>query len=249
MVKPLVTVAVPSFNQASYLEQALDSLFAQELPLEIFVMDGGSTDGSVDILQRHASRFAGWRSRKDEGQSSAINEGIALGNAPFVTWLNSDDLLLANGLGKLIDALESAPDAPAAYGRAWNQDDISGLRSPVWVEPFELRRLARRCIVAQPAALIRRAAWERVQGLDTSLRMAMDYDLWWRLYRDGGPLTFVDEFVAVNRDHADTKTNTLRRLHYREAISVVRKHAGYVPLKWWLLQPYAVWYKALRAMF
>lgn len=73
--------------------------------------------------------------------------------------------------------------------------------------------------------------------------MAMDYDLWWRLYKQGGAY-FVDEFVAANRDHEATKTKTLRRRHYQEAMAVVRKYHGCVPLKWWLAQPYAVWFKS-----
>ncbi len=115
----------------------------------------------------------------------------------------------------------------------------------MWVEPFSERRLALRCIVSQPATLIRRTAWEAVGGVDESLHMAMDYDLWWRLYKAFGPLHFVDDFVAANREHADTKTKTKRRLHYREAIQVVRKHHGHVPLKWWLAQPYAVWFRTM----
>jgi hypothetical protein len=75
--------------------------------------------------------------------------------------------------------------------------------------------------------------------------MAMDYDLWWRPYKKVGPLHFVDEYVAVNREHAATKTKTLRHLHYWEAMAVVRKHYGKVPLKWWIAQPYAVWYKSI----
>jgi len=86
-------------------------------------------------------------------------------------------------------------------------------------------------------------------GLDDSLRMAIDYDLWWRLYKNFAPLEFVDEFVALNRDHADTKTNTQRQLHYREAMAIVRKYHGRVPLKWWLAQPYAVWLKAVVNAF
>jgi hypothetical protein len=77
--------------------------------------------------------------------------------------------------------------------------------------------------------------------------MALDYDLWWRLYRKGGPLLYVNEFVAVNRDHWATKTNQNRRQHYREAIEVVRKYYGSVPLKWWFAQPYAVGLRGLLA--
>jgi len=245
---PLVTVAVPSFNHARYLAEALESIFAQALPMEIFVADGGSTDGSVAIIEKFASRLAGWRSRRDEGQSHAINECIARGTAPYVCWLNSDDLYLPGGLAALLDALERDAAAPAAYGRAWNLFD-DGRRSPVWVEPFDVRRLAVRCIVSQPATLVRRAVWERVGGIDERLHMAMDYDLWWRLYKAAGPLRFVDRFVAVNRAHDLTKTRNYRRLHYREAIAVVRRHYGSVPLKWWLATPYAVWFKSLSRWF
>ena len=117
----------------------------------------------------------------------------------------------------------------------------------MWVRPFSARWFANYCFITQPATLIRRTAWESVGGLDPTLHMAMDYDLWWRLYKTCGPLCFVDEYTAVNREHAKTKTGTLRRLHYREAMNVVRRHHGRVPMKWWLAQPYAVWYRALTS--
>lgn len=245
---PLVTVAVPSFNQGRYLAEALESILGQGVPAEVFVADGGSTDGSPEIIRRFAPRLAGWRSHPDGGQSQAINECVAKGRAPYVCWLNSDDLYLPGGLAALLQALEADPSAPAVYGRAWNLFD-DGRRSAVWVEPFDVHRLAVRCIVSQPATLIRRAAWERVGGIDESLHMAMDYDLWWRLYKAGGPFRFVDRYVAVNRAHDLTKTRTHRRQHYREAIAVVRRHYGSVPLKWWLATPYAVWWKSLSRWF
>lgn len=243
-VSPLVTVAVPSYNQGRYLEAALQSIFAQALPVEVFVADGGSTDGSPAIIERHAPRLAGWRSHPDAGQSAAINECIARGSAPYVCWLNSDDLLLDGGLATLLATLQDS-EAPAAYGQALNRHESSGRQSPVWVEPFDARRLALRCIVSQPATLIRRTAWEAVGGLDERLSMTMDYDLWWRLYKAFGPLCHVPRPVAVNRVHALTKTGNYRRRHYREAIATVRAHHGRVPMKWWLYQPYAVWFKAL----
>jgi hypothetical protein len=245
MVEPLVTVAVPSFNQGRFLDDALASIFQQEIPVEVFVLDGGSSDHSVDVIRKWEHRLAGWRSHADDGQAAAINEGIAQGRAPYVCWLNSDDWFLPGGLAKLIAESEKYPDAPAVYGRAWNVVQKSGKRYPVWVEPFLERRLALRCIISQPATLIRRAAWESVGGVDGKLHMAMDYDLWWRLFKQAGPLRFLDDFVAVNREHEDTKTKTQRRRHYQEAIKVVRKHYGRVPWKWWLAQPYAVWFKSI----
>ena len=245
MDKPLVTIAVPSFNQGRFLDDALASIFQQQVSVEVFVLDGGSTDNSVEVIGKWGSQLAGWRSRADDGQASAINEGIALGSAPFVCWMNSDDWFLPDGLSKLLGELQAHPEAPAVYGRSWNVMQKTGKRDPVWVEPFDESRLALRCIISQPATLMRRSAWEAVGGVDGQLHMAMDYDLWWRLYKQVGALHFVDDFVAVNRDHEATKTKTLRSRHYQEAMAVVRKYHGRVPLKWWLAQPYAVWFKSI----
>lgn len=241
----LVTVAVPSLDQGRWLAQALDSILTQGIAVEVYVADAGSTDGSVEIIRRYESRLLGWRSHRDAGQAAAINEGISHGTAPYVCWLNSDDWWLEGGLADLVAALEANPAAPMAYGRAWSIREPGHRRRQVFVRPFSERLMAQLCIVSQPATLVRRAAWETVGGLDESLHLAMDYDLWWRLYRRFGEPAFVDAFVAVNREHGGTKTATQRRAHYREAISVVRRHYGRVPLKWWLAQPYAVLYRSL----
>jgi hypothetical protein len=240
-----VTVAVPSFNQGRYLDQALRSIFAQEVPVEVYVADAGSSDETAEVIRRWEPRLLGWRSHADAGQSAAINEGVAKGTAPYVCWLNSDDWWLPGGLAALVAALEARPAAPMAYGRAWNFVESTGRQRPVFVRPFSERLMAQLNLISQPATLVRRGAWEALGGVDERLHMAMDYDLWWRLYRRFGAPVFVDAFVAVNRDHAATKTGTQRRAHYREAIEVVRRHYGRVPLKWWLAQPYAVWYRSL----
>jgi GT2 family glycosyltransferase len=245
MTAPVITIAVPSFNQGRFLDDALASIFKQGQPVEVFVLDGGSSDNSLEVIRKWEHRLTGWRSHVDDGQAAAINEGIAQGRAPYVCWLNSDDWFLPGGLAKLLSAIEIHTETPVVYGRSWNVVEKSGKQYPVWVEPFNERRLAFRCIISQPATLIRRSAWESVGGVDEKLHMAMDYDLWWRLFKSAGPLHLLDEFVAVNREHADTKTKTQRRRHYQEAMAVVRKYYGRVPLKWWLAQPYAVWFKSI----
>jgi GT2 family glycosyltransferase len=241
---PVVTIAVPSLNQGPFLNNALESIFNQDLPVEVYVMDGGSTDCSVGIIRNWESRLSGWRSGPDLGQAAAINEGVALGSAPYVCWLNSDDRFLPGALQKLCKELERAPLVPGVYGKAWNEFYPSGKLASVWVESFSAASLARRCIISQPASLIRRSAWDRVSGLNEKLHMAMDYDLWWRIFKQVGPLSFVNEYIAVNSIHISTKTNTLRRLHYQEAMAIVRTHYGSIPLKWWLYMPYSIWYKS-----
>jgi glycosyltransferase involved in cell wall biosynthesis len=245
--RPQVTVAVPSLNQGRFLEACLTSIFSQQVPVEVFVADAGSSDGSLDVLTRWQTCLAGWRSHPDQGTACAINECIALGSAPYVAWLNSDDLYLPGGLTALLEALKANPDAPAAYGSAWNVDRHGSPTRRVWTERFDEARLAVRCIVSQPASLIRRNVWESLGGLNGDLGLAFDYDLWWRILRAHGSMYFVEHDVACNRQHPMTKTANNRGGHYKEAISVVKRHYGRVPLKWRLAWPYAVWWRQARA--
>ena len=245
MIRPLVTVVVPSLNQAEFLDYALASIFKQDLPVEVYVMDGGSVDSSVDIIRKWEGRLTGWRSHPDAGQAAAINEGIALGEATYVCWLNSDDYFLPGGLKAMIDELSKDMTVPAVYGRAWNINQATGKRSSIWVEPFNERRLAVRCIISQPATLIRRDAWDTIGGLNPSLNYAMDYDLWWRLFKAVGSLKFMDKYIAVNREHNGTKTKNFRRLHNNESVGIVKKYNGRVPIKWLLYKPYSVWFRSI----
>jgi hypothetical protein len=130
------------------------------------------------------------------------------------------------------------------YGRTFNFRQRTGRLDRAFVQPFHPWLMARLCLISQPGTLVRRSVWEQLGGLNQELHFALDYDLWWRVYRFFGEPLFVGEFVAVNRDHHATKTNSQRARHYREAISVVREHYGKVPWKWWLAQPYAVWLRA-----
>src|SRR6516225_10523497 len=113
--KPLCTVVVPVLNQGAFLERTLASIVAQDVPIELFVMDGGSTDGTLDVIERWRPHLTAWRSGPDGGQSAAINAGMRLGSAPYVAWLNADDTYCRGALRSLGDLLERSPDCPVAY--------------------------------------------------------------------------------------------------------------------------------------
>lgn len=243
---PIVTITIPSLNQGRFLEHALESIFAQNLPVEVMLADAGSTDETQAIIEQWRTRLAWWRSEKDAGQAAAINEGIARGTAPYVAWLNADDTYLPQGLSALLEHLAANPEAPAAYGRVWNTDESGKPTKAYWVSKFSEWRLARYCFISQPGTLIRRDVWEAVGGVDERLHLAMDYDLWWKIVRRFGPLAYVPDFVATNRVHGETKTLSLRRRHYEEAMAVVKKHTGSIPLKWYLSWPWAVWFRSMQ---
>lgn len=236
---PLVTIAVPSFNQGRFLEQALGSIFEQDIPAEVFVMDGGSTDGSVDVIRRFEPRLAGWRSEPDEGQAAAINEGIAQGTAPYVCWLNSDDFYYPGGLRRLVQLLASEPDCSLVYAKCWTVSKTGKKVFPYVTMPFWPWLFANFCFIAQPATLITRSCWEQLGGLDSKLELAFDYDLWWRIHHRSGKPAYLRSFVAATRAHESTKTATQTELHYKESMEVVRRFRGSVPIKWRAAMPLA----------
>jgi len=237
LIDAQVTVAVPSFNQGQYLDDTLSSIFKQNLPVEVFVLDAGSTDNSLDIIHKWEPKLAGWRSHIDKGQAAAINEGIAQGTAPYVCWLNSDDFYYLDGLKKLTHTLENQPEKQYAYARCWAVSKSGRKLSPYLTLPFSPRLFANFCCIAQPATIIRRTAWEHLNGLNEDMQMSFDYELWWQLYKEYGKPAYCKSFVAATRVHKNTKTANLTDLHYQESIDVVKRNWGSVPLKWRTARP------------
>ncbi|WP_261984905.1 glycosyltransferase [Burkholderia stagnalis] len=163
---PRCTIAIPTFNHGEFLERALVSVFSQDVPVEVIVLDAGSTDNTREILERWDDKLAYWRSHPDGGQAQAINEGIARGTAPYVAWLNSDDAYMPNGLARLVAALDAQPAVPAVYGRSMVIDASDRPLKPYSTEPWSRSRFARRCFISQPATIMRREAWEAVGGAE-----------------------------------------------------------------------------------
>ncbi len=245
---PRVTVAVPSYNQGRFLEATLRSIFAQPVAMEVMLADAGSTDGTLHVIKRWQDRLTWVRRGPDKGQASAINEAINHGRAPLVCWLNSDDLFLADGLSTLVQAIEADASIAVAYGGCLRLDEQGRMIGRHQVAPFTARGLARRCIIAQPASIIRREAWERVGGLDENLHLSLDYDLWWRLHWARSRFAHIDGEVAAVRFHPATKTVKQASEMYAEAKLTVRRHHGSVPLVWWLRQPLSIGMRRSRVL-
>lgn len=250
-VQPVATVVVPSLNQGRFLGDALDSIFSQDLPLEVIVMDGGSSDETLQVLEAFSPKLAYWQSGPDAGQAAAINEGVKHASAPLVGWLNSDDFLYPDAIRRLIAALERDSQAPFAYGKAWHVSEAGHKRIPYLTLPYRRSLFANYCGVCQPATLIRRRCWEAVEGLDQGLNLAFDFDLWLKLAERFGPPHFVNAYLAANRMHNATKTSSSLDQHYDESIEVVSRYYSSVPAKWrWgrrVMRPVRLLSRSLRA--
>lgn len=232
--KPSVSVVIPNLNQGVYLEEALQSVLKQtkNLDIRIAVMDAGSTDNSLEIIKKYENHIYFWRSYPDKGQAFAINEGIIkLPSADYICWLNSDDSFEENGLEKMVVFLEEHKEFHAVYGKAYITDYRNRKMEPYPTCDFSIEALTKNCFICQPATLVRFQTWVNVGGVDESLFMCMDYDLWWRLSKNG-VIGYLEEFVANSRDHEGTKTRNNKRRHYEEALLILKRNIGHIPWEW-----------------
>lgn len=220
-----ISVVVPSYNQAAYLEATLRSILDQSTPhVEIIVNDGGSNDGSVEILQRYQDRLT-WSSGRDHGQTDAINKGLQAGTGDIVAYLNSDDVYLPGALATVVDYFNAHPDCLILYGRAHHLHADGSYMEDYPTRPWDYERLFESCFLCQPAVFWRRELHAQFGYFDERLHFGMDYEFWLRVgarerfhYLGGAPL-------AGSRLHADTKTLSQRVPVHREILQVVRHHA------------------------
>ncbi|TLS52021.1 glycosyltransferase [Paenibacillus antri] len=232
-INPKIAIAVPNLNQGRYLLDALESIRRQEgIDIYVAVLDAGSTDNSLEIIRENIDIIQYWRSHKDEGQAAAINEGIAaFPRVDYVCWLNADDTFLTNGLSKMAEFLEKNKQYVAVYGKAHITNEINQKIGEYPTEPFSRETLAMRCIICQPATLVRADIWQKVKGVDSRYHMCMDYELWWRIAAQGD-IAYFEYPVACSRDHDETKTRNNQKAHFEEAFELLRNHYGQVPWHW-----------------
>ncbi len=225
--RPLVSIVTPSYNQAPFLEATLRSVLDQDYPnIEYIVVDGGSTDGSLEIIQRYAGRLAGWSSEPDKGQTDAINKGFARVRGDVLAWLNSDDVYLPGAVSQAVALLQENPQAGMVYGDASYIDGSGQEIGRFPARQTDYRRLLQgRVYIPQQAAFFRAELWRRVGPLDASFYFAMDYDLWVRLARLA-PLVYTPRLWASFRLHAGAKTVAADERCWPEMLRVYRREGG-----------------------
>lgn len=180
--RPLVSIITPSYNQAAYLEHTIQSVLAQDYaPLEYIIVDGASSDGSVEVIRCYADRLAWWASEPDHGQADAINKGLQRARGEVVAWLNSDDLYLPGAVASAVDALQANPGLGMVFGDAITIDAQGRPLNKLAFGAWGLSELMRFRIICQPAVFMRRSVLEDGGWLDTSYHFLLDHHLWLRM--------------------------------------------------------------------
>jgi glycosyltransferase involved in cell wall biosynthesis len=226
-----ISIVTPSFNQRDYLQQTLHSVLSQvgDFTLEHLVLDGQSTDGTIDLLTSTTDPRLHWSSQKDTGQSDAINRGLRLATGDIVGWINSDDLYTPGTLAAVATAFTD-PAVMWVVGRYQIIDLHGQIIRPLVVEyknrflrHYSYRRLLRENFIAQPSVFWRRSFGEKIGPLDESLHHAMDYDLWLRMGRVSNPL-ILDRVLSQFRIHPHSKSGRLNRERFNEDYAVASRY-------------------------
>jgi glycosyltransferase involved in cell wall biosynthesis len=227
----LITIVTPCLNAERFLDETIRSVLEQDYPrIEYIVMDGGSTDGTLDILRKYENKLR-WLSGPDGGAADAVNRGFALGKGEILAFLNADDLYHPSAVSAAVRYLRENAEAAGVYGDAWWIDENGARIAPYPVRDFDRELLERECFICQPASFFRRQAFESIGGLDPGLRLTFDYELWLRLTRTY-PLLRIDATLADSRMHPANKTLGQRSGVFRETFQVLKRDCGYVPFQW-----------------
>jgi glycosyltransferase involved in cell wall biosynthesis len=216
---------------ARFLPAAVESVLSQDYPhIEYIVVDGGSTDETVEILERYRGCL-NYCSEKDRGPADAIHKGFSKARGDLLAWLNADDIYEPGAVRFAAEYLAAHSQTDVVYGDGrWITDDGQMIR-PYPTQPFDARVLERDCFICQPAAFLRARAYQSCP-IDPELNLSFDYDLWIRMSKQGRRFEYVPRHLANTRMHRDSLTLAKRRDVFHESMALLRRHYGYVPFPW-----------------
>jgi glycosyltransferase involved in cell wall biosynthesis len=241
---PKISVVTPSLNQGQFMEETIRSVLLQGYPnLEYLVIDGGSADGSLEIIHRYEPWLSSWVSEPDRGQSDAINKGFSKSSGEIMAWLNSDDTYAPKALATAARYFLENPECTILYGEAWHTDEGGRRLRPCRyvIDPIPRHHILNIDPMVQPATFWRRDLWLQIGGLDSSLTWGFDWDFFIRAHLRAD-IHYIPEFLANYRLHDEMKTSLGGMRRHRELAGITRRHGG-----WW--QPTNLVYQAARPSY
>lgn len=211
-MNPLISIVIANYNYGRFLEEAIRSVVTQDGfgECELIVVDGGSTDNSIEIIKKYEDKISWWISEKDKGQSDAFNKGFARATGRFLTWLNADDLLIPGSLRKVLTEIELKPDCEWLSGETIYVDAerkilTTGVR--IFNRVGRILRVPAWARITAPSTFFTKELYERCGRIDEALHYVMDTDLWMRFHAAGARLHYLGDYVWVFRLHEQSKTS------------------------------------------
>jgi len=228
MKRPFFTIIMPTFNQAEFIENSLKSIFGQDADsYELLVYDALSTDDTQRILEKYKDKLI-WHREKDSGMSEAINKGLMAGNGEVFAWLCSDDMYLPNTFSLVMEAFTQNPEHDFVYGDVLEMDRNGSIFTPnLFTEDYNpYRYLFSHNYISQPTAFFKKSAFEKVGLLREDIILDMDYEWFARFHMAGLKAKRLPFFLAANRDHPETKTNSSGMRRYKNMLRVHAMRPG-----------------------
>lgn len=215
---PKISIITPSCNQGQFLEQSILSVLKQEYPnLEYIIIDGSSTDASVEIIKKYGNDLAYWVSEPDKGQTEAINKGFAIASGEIISWLNSDDFLLPNALYSVAKKFQANPKIDFVYGDTQQVSQDGKIIYTNKIIPFDKNVLIYgRILATQPSVFFRKSVFGKIGLLNQDFEFCMDLDFWIRAFQKGLKFSHTYQTISANRFHKDTKTVNKQNILVKE---------------------------------